>query len=324
MNITIDVVIPTCRPDGRLLEILSLLGEQSTPPANIFLINTGHEGLDELLRGNALSREDLIRRHPGLVIRDIEAQEFDHAGTRNMGMDLAAKAGADFTVLMTQDALPAGRDLLERLTAPMLRDQEIAVSYARQLPNPGADVPERLTRQFNYPDVSRKKTIGDLKELGVKTFFCSDVCAAYRMDVFREVGGFSAPAIFNEDMVYAASAMRRGYAVQYAADAAVVHSHRYSASRQFHRNFDLGVSQADHPEVFACSSSEHEGVRYVRCVLKEMAAEHSWPGMPGFIIGCAARLIGYRLGKNYRHLSRKMILRCTSNEAYWHRVWNLQ
>lgn len=51
-------------------------------------------------------------------------------------------------------------------------------------------------------------------------------------------------------MIYAAKAVEAGYSIAYAADAEVVHSHNYTNGQQFHRNFDLGVSQAEHPEVF--------------------------------------------------------------------------
>lgn len=41
----------------------------------------------------------------------------------------------------------------------------------------------------------------------------------------------------------------------------VVHSHNYSVKQQFHRNFDLAVSQTAHPEIFEQVSSEAEGMR---------------------------------------------------------------
>ena len=54
------------------------------------------------------------------------------------------------------------------------------------------------------------------------------------------------------------------YAIAYVAEARVIHSHNYGCAAQFHRNFDLAVSQADHPEVFAGIHSEGEGIRLVR------------------------------------------------------------
>ena len=58
--------------------------------------------------------------------------------------------------------------------------------------------------------------------------------------------------------------MKNGYAVYYAADARVIHSHNYTASQQFHRNFDLAISQADNPDVFSGIRSEGEGIRMVK------------------------------------------------------------
>ena len=69
---------------------------------------------------------------------------------------------------------------------------------------------------------------------------------------------------FNEDMIYAADLIHAGYGIAYAADAKVVHSHNYSCSQQFHRNFDLGVSQAQYPEIFDGVPSEGEGLRLVK------------------------------------------------------------
>ena len=113
--------------------------------------------------------------------------------------------------------MPADDNLIEQLTEP-LRDQ-VAVSYARQLPREDCAPVECYTRDFNYPAQSRIKSAEDLKTLGIKTFFCSNVCAAYRREIYEELGGFVKHTIFNEDMIYAAKAVEAGYAIAYAADA---------------------------------------------------------------------------------------------------------
>ena len=69
----------------------------------------------------------------------------------------------------------------------------------------------------------------------------------------RSLEALSERTIFNEDMIYAGNLIQAGYGIAYAADAKVIHSHNYSCMQQFHRNFDLGVSQAEHPEIFASS-----------------------------------------------------------------------
>lgn len=50
-------------------------------------------------------------------------------------------------------------------------------------------------------------------------------------------------------------------------NAAVIHSHNYGCIEQFHRNFDLAVSHADHPEIF-------KGVKTVG-EARETCEEHS-------------------------------------------------
>ena len=65
-------------------------------------------------------------------------------------------------------------------------------------------------------------------------------------------------------MIYAAGVIQAGYAIVYEADAKVIHSHNLSPMEQFHRNFDLAVSQAEHPEIFAGLPSEGEGKMCIR------------------------------------------------------------
>ena len=59
----------------------------------------------------------------------------------------------------------------------------------------------------------------------------------------------------------------------YVAEAKVIHSHNYTGRQQFHRNFDLAVSQAQHPEVFEGVPSEGEGIRMVKSDCKSIWCE---------------------------------------------------
>ena len=146
------------------------------------------------------------------------------------------------------------------------------------------------------------------------------MCCAYRRDVYEELGGFVRHAIFNEDMIYAAGAIKAGYRIAYAADARVIHSHNYSCGQQFHRNFDLAVSQVDHPEVFAGIRSEKEGIRLVINTAKHLLkVKKPWLLFP-LVTTSAGKIIGYKLGQNYRRLSDDFILKCTMNPSYWRNI----
>lgn len=307
---TVDVIIPTYKPDQSFLQVLDMLAKQSVKPLHIIIMNTEEKYFDRLIFGS-----DFLKKYGNCEVHHHSKWEFDHGATRNKGV---AHSSADYFVMMTQDAVPADEYLLENLLKPVA-EGKAAVSYARQLPKEDCNPIERYTRSFNYPEQSCLKSERDVERLGIKTYFCSDVCAAYNRAIFDRLGGFVQRAIFNEDMIYAAKAAKAGNCIAYCADAKVYHSHNYSAREQFHRNFDLGVSQADHPEVFAGLSSEGEGIRMVKQTLAYLWSNGYKRLTPRLVILSAAKWLGFRCGKNYRRLSDKRIMKYTSDRMYWKR-----
>lgn len=303
----IDVIIPVYRPEKDFLSLLDRLEHQTIPVQNIILMNTEEKYFDKLIHGT-----DFADKYPNVKVFHISKREFDHGGTRHQAV---LQSDADIFVTMTQDALPADKYLIEKLT--MNLSGQVAAAYARQLPKADCREAERASRYFNYPPESRLKTAADIESLGVKTFFCSNVCAAYRRDIYDILDGFIRHTIFNEDMIYAAGAVGAGYAVAYEADAKVYHSHNYTNMQQLRRNFDLGVSQADHPEIFARTSSESEGKKLIKETYSYLKGKNKRYLFPAFCIQCAFRYTGYLLGKSYRKLPRKVILKITNNREYW-------
>ncbi len=302
---TVGVIIPTYHPDHKLKKLLSRLYRQTRCPDRILLINTEESGLDP----------ELEREFPQVEIVHIAKADFDHGGTRCMGAELME---TDVLVFMTMDALPADRQLIEKLIAP-LDTPKAACSYARQLPGREADPLERYTRHFNYGSQSFTKGAEDLQKLGIKTYFCSNVCAAYRRDIYMQLGGFPLRAIFNEDMIFAGKAVQNGYRIAYCADARVIHSHNYSGLQQLHRNFDLGVSQAEHPEIFEGIRSEGEGIRMVLGEARWLAGSGHVEMLPKLIWQSGCKYLGYRLGKNWERLPEAAVRHLTMNETYWRR-----
>ena len=104
---------------------------------------------------------------------------------------------ADYLLFMTQDALPEDRYLIETLVEAIEQDKKIGAAYARQLPREDCRLMEQYTRQFNYPEKSRAKWLADLPELGIKTYFCSNVCAMYKRELYLQLGGFVKKTILN-------------------------------------------------------------------------------------------------------------------------------
>ncbi len=303
----LDVIIPLYKPGQELFALLDSLNAQSLPVQNIILMNTGEAAFKELVKDTGF-----YEKYPNVFVYHVTKEAFDHGGTRRLGVVLSK---ADVFVMMTQDVKIVDDKLLYHLTKNLSGD--VACSYARQLAGEESGILEQLSRSFNYPDKSLVKSEADLQNLGIKTFFCSNVCAAYRRDIYEKLGGFVKRTIFNEDMTYAAAANRAGYRIAYEADAQVVHAHNYTIAQQFHRNFDLGVSQAEHPEVFGQVKSESEGKKLVASAYSFLKKRGELHKLPYFYLQCAGKYAGYLLGKKYRKLPRKTILACTSNKEYW-------
>ena len=241
---SVDVIVPVYKPNHKFDRLLKMLVKQTNKPNNIIILNT--EVLPEY--STALIKERIEKNLSGILVPgtgeinievlSIKKDEFDHGATRHYG---ASTSNADFMLFMTQDAVPKNEFLIEKLVESFT-DTMVAAAYARQLADESAKTTEAYTRIFNYPDKGFVKSKEDIKRLGIKTYFCSNVCAMYRREVYESLGGFVTRTIFNEDMIYAAKAIDANYKIAYVADALVIHSHNYTIEEQFHRNFDLGVS----------------------------------------------------------------------------------
>ncbi len=306
MNRKVDVVIPTCRPTAEFHEVLQRLLHQTVPPQQILLINTDREFFDMHLL-DSLEGRDRIR------IIHIRRQEFDHGGTRRMG---AAMVHSELLLLMTQDALPENEHLIENL-ADAFEEEQVGAAYARQIARPDCTVLERFTRSFNYPQESHVRSAADLPVCGVKTFFCSNVCAMYRRSAYEEAGGFEQRTIFNEDMILAWKMICCGKTIAYCADALVIHSHNYTGREQFCRNFDLGVSQAEHPEIFSGVRSEEEGTALVRKTAQYLCESRQKRLLFSLVWISGCKYLGYRLGKSYQRLPGRLVRLFSQNKNYW-------
>ncbi len=304
-----DVIIPVYRPTEKLLRLLEMLKKQTYPVHQVILINTEKKYFDDFARRNGLEK----RFGDFLLVRHISREEFDHGKTRNYGVSLSE---TPYFVMMTDDAVPVNEDLVRELMSAF-ENPGVGVSYARQIADKGCGVLESYTRSFNYPEHSCMKSARNLEDMGIKAFFASNVCAAYRREFFDELNGFTDHTIFNEDMIYARGLLDAGYLIAYQAGAMVFHSHNYSALRQFRRNFDLGVSHALYPQVFAHLPAESEGIRLV----KKSCGYLFSVGRPWLIVKLfwqsGFKYMGYFLGKRHQKLPRFLVRAFSLNRQYW-------
>ncbi len=299
----VSVIIPTWNAGPAFRELLERLRRQSLPPKEIIVMDSSStDGTAELAR------------EFGAAVYIIDQAEFDHGGTRNRA---ASYASGSILVFMTQDAVPNNEFLLKNLTRPLIENPQTACAYARQLAKPGAHLLEQAARSYNYPDHSFCKSQDDLPSMGLKTFFCSNVCSAIRKETFIDLGRFPEPVIFNEDMFFAAKCVLAGYTIAYAANAEVLHSHNYTLKQQFKRYFDNGVSIRMNDWVYPYTSVGREGSRLVKMQLREIARRKQWGTVFRLIGDAGAKYLGFQLGKRYRMLPGAVCERLSMHRKIW-------
>lgn len=318
-KLSVDIIIPTYRPDEQFYKLLGRLLKQTVKTIDQMGVSD-EEYLNKILIMNTEERffdenkfQKICQGSNQVEVRHITKQEFDHGGTRNLGASLST---SDIIIFMTQDAMPEDNRLIENLIKPLKKDN-VAVAYARQLPNEQAGEIERYTREFNYPATSIYKSKKDIETLGIKTYFCSNVCSAYKREIYMRLGGFVTQTIFNEDMIFASTVINSGYTIAYAADARVIHSHKYTYRQQFTRNFDLGVSQRQYREIFENIKSESEGIALVKKTAKHLLKKGKFYLLPDLVMQSGIKFLGYKAGLRYEKLSDKTIRKFSMNKSYW-------
>ena len=300
----ISLIIPTLNAGKFIEPLLQRLKEQTTP-------------IDEIIVVDSSSDDDTIakaQKFDGVKTISTERKNFNHGGTRDLAIQ---QTTGDIILCVTQDALPCDEFYVERLIAPFAEDEKIAMASGRQVPRPDANPIEQLTREFNYPEVCFIRSKEDIPRLGVKTFFASDCCSAYRRTAYEAIGGFDKHILINEDMKIAAQFIYAGYKIAYVGDAAVWHSHNYSLKQQFVRNFDVAAFMEMHPELFGNISATSEGVRMVKWVEKKLLAQGRLFSAVYYIIESGVKFIANRKGRKYKNLDFSQLQKYSMHKNYW-------
>lgn len=279
----ISIIIPTLNAEHEIEALLIALDRQSIQPNEILVVDSASE--DKTI--------ELVQKHKRVRLLEIDRQDFNHGTTRDMALN---ESSGDFVCFLTQDAVPVSDDYLKRLVAPMVEDSNIALVSGRQLPKANARRFEQLVRDFNYPDTPSVRSKGDLEKFGIKTFFASDTCSAYRRTAYLECGGFD-HVNTNEDMLMAAKFIASGMKVAYEPRAEVYHSHNLTPSQQFARNRAVGFFLETHADDLMQASEIGEGGRLVKAVSSQLLREGNLVEFIAFGVDCCARLLGNRAGR---------------------------
>lgn len=279
----VAIVIPTCNAGREFANLLAEIARQSLPIAYKLVIDSSSTD------GTA----DVAKKY-GWQVRSIPKAEFSHGGTRRMAVELLPK-DIEIVVFLTQDVRLPDRYSLEKLVGSFV-DCRVAAAYGRQLPHEGASIYAAVDREFNYPAVSRTKSMADSRELGIKTTFLSDSFAAYRVQDLLKIGGFPKINIC-EDMYVAGRLLLAGKRIAYVAEATARHSHEPKLKDMWCRYREMGRFQKENPwigESFGRAGGE--GRKLVRYQLGRVYQEKGIAGVMKILVFDIVKFTAYKLG----------------------------
>ena len=322
-NPQFGVIVPTYNPG---LEVwarwVQALQSQNCKPMQVVVVDSG--STDGSL---AMSQQ------AGFRVLHTEAQSFNHGATRQWALNQgflnpepisaisptpSPSSPPDFIVFLTQDAILANSNALEKLLQAF-QDPQVAAAYGRQLPNQNAHWLEAHTRSFNYPDASKTVQLQDKASLGIKACFLSNSFAAYRLQALMAQGGFPAHLPLGEDTFTAAKFLLSGQSLRYQATAEVYHSHNYNGLQDFQRMFDTGVFHAQNPWLLQnFGKVEGEGAKLVRSQWQSLQQQpHFMQGLLQWLSTNALKLLGYKLGRAHQWLPKALVKKFAMNKVFW-------
>lgn len=299
----VSVIIPTYNAEMYLPALLKRLRSQ-TVEHELIIIDSG-----------STDNTRAILNNENVSFISIPKHEFNHGGTRNLGVELASHENV---VMLTQDALPANNHTLQNLLDSLMQSSSVGMAYGRQLPYPDATLLSVYARLTNYPKESDLKGIADIPRLGIKTCHCSNSFAIYRKSLLTAVGGFPVNTVLGEDVVVGALLIKAGLSIAYCAEAQVIHSHNYLIDEEFRRYFDIGAFHQQQRDLLReFTSAESEGFRYVVAEWNYLIKNRASNLMPAQLLRTVVKYAGYKLGRFQNYIPVYLKRRISMHSGFW-------
>ncbi len=304
----ISVIIPTLNAEFYMEDLMNaLLSQLYVGQIEIIVIDSESD-----------DRTVEIATRKGATVLSVKRKDFDHGGTRNIAWR-AAKG--DIICFMTQDAIPADENYLYMLTRNLSDPNfpELKMVSGRQVADETARPVEYFTREFNYPEGAFFRTKEDIPRLGIKAYFFSDACSAYKREILEEMGGFEEPILTNEDMLMAARVINKGYTIGYEGMAMVFHCHNFKLRYHYARNFDVAAFLKMYEDEIESKATTGEGIKMVKYIAKNLLKHGLVFSFFRLINESAAKYLGNRAGSKYDIMPLDKVLKKTTNKGYWMR-----
>lgn len=303
-----SILIPTRNAGQRFSETLDAIQRQrSIYPFELLVVDSGS-------RDNTVE----LAAAAGAVVHSIPVEEFGHGRTRNL---LARYARGDWLVYLTQDAVPADDQWLNRLLAG-LAEPGVAACFGRQLPRPGASLLQAHHLAWWYPDQPLRWSLKGPSDARINRLFYSHVNSACKRKVW-EAEPFDETLVMSEDQEWSRRVLLAGWEITYEPGAAVIHSHDHGLVKAFRRHFDSGASLAT-----ITAETERDwfslGLGYLFSELRFLWSRRALGIVPYALAFEASRYAGFRLGRQHRRLPVRLKMRFGEHRAVWRQMPSLE
>lgn len=238
-------------------ETLRALCGQTLREFGLLAIDSGStDGSVEVLKSFAQDHPDGI----DFEFVQIPKSEFGHGKTLNWAL---ARVECDIAVLLNDDATPADERWLERLVEPF-KDGKVAAAFSRQLPRPD------LKPLFRH-DMDRFFPPREWRHSWRHMIHYSHSSAAVRRSVWEKRHYYTDFDATSEDEEWAHWAVGEGYAVAYAPESQVTHSHNYALSSYYRRMYMEAVA-----DMFIFDDLRPGFLRSVKSCVKAVWLDLKW------------------------------------------------
>jgi len=297
----ISVVIPVLNAEAYLPTLIASLADQRPVPTyEIILVDSNSTDNTRQLAATF----DLVKVVP--------IDDFSHGRARNLG---AQTAEGEIIVLLSQDALPRDEHWLHNLLAP-LADPRIAATYSRQIPRADAIFTERFFLAHRFPEdpIIRTKRQGN-EPASLEDVFFSNVSSAIRRSILLQYP-FDEELIMSEDQQFSRDVINAGYAVAYAPDSVVTHSHNYSLTTAFKRYFDSVYSLTTIFPAHGIGTSSAMGVAYLRKEIRFVLRNYPRK-FPYYLCYNLAKIAATILAHFVPYLPKFVLRRLSQHNYHW-------
>ncbi len=301
-----SVIIPIFHGDNYLPDLLQAIDGQDLEDIEVLVFETDP--------GDYCRK---VAEDHGARWAAVDADEFDHAGTRTMA---AREAQGEVLIFLSQDVLPTAPDTFRILVERLIQYQDQGAAYARQVAPKGSPIWGAIKRGFIYRDESRVRKPSDCSRLGFHTAFLSNAFAAYRRKALEETGWFGERSLMCEDIGAGARLLQSGWSIAYVAEAVAYHDHPTGIGTEARRYFDIGASHRHQSWI-----REHfgpprpEGTRFFSYGIRHLLEHHQPYLLPMFAARSLVKLVAYRLGRAHHMLPRRLSSRLSGFPTWWHR-----